>query len=495
MPQAPRYRGSNPCLRSKTNNITLEKLDKTMALKLYNTLTKEKEKFESIEDKKIKLYTCGPTVYDYAHIGNFRTYVFQDLLKRYLEYKGYEVDHVMNITDVEDKTINASQEKGISLKKYTEKYTKAFLEDMETLNIEKADVYPKATETIDDMVELVKKLMEKGLAYKAEDGIYYNIKKFEDYGKLSGLDINELKEGARVKTQEYDKENAKDFALWKFWKEEDGDVFWETELGKGRPGWHIECSTMSMKHLGETIDMHTGGIDLIFPHHENEIAQSEGASGKQFVNYWLHCEHLLVENKKMSKSKGNFYTLRDLLEKGHDPKAIRYVLMATHYQQKLNFTFEELEAADKTVDRFFEFEDRLKEADGDGTDVSAIIENAEKEFESEMDDNLNISEALASVFNFMNEVNKLIDKGKISRENAEKILDTLYNFDKVLGILEMGKEEVGPEKKKKIEKMLKEREKARKEKKFEKADKIRKELREMGIEVQDTEEGPKWKVK
>ncbi len=465
-----------------------------MPLKLYNTLTKKKEEFKPIKDKKVKLYTCGPTVYDYAHIGNFRTYIFQDILKRYLEYKGYDVKQVMNITDIDDKTIKRSQEKGVKLEKYTEKYTKAFFEDMKTLNIKPADVYPKATETVDEMIELVKKLMDKGFAYKTEDGIYFNIKKFDEYGKLSGLKIEELKEGARVKTQEYDKENAKDFALWKFWKPADGDNFFETEIGKGRPGWHIECSAMSMKHLGETIDMHTGGVDLIFPHHENEIAQSEGATGKHFVKYWLHCEHLLVENKKMSKSLGNFYTLRDLLDKGYDPKAIRYTLMASHYRQQQNFSLKELEAADKTVNRLFEFEDRLKEADGKKTDISKIIEKTKKKFESEMDDNLNISEALASVFNFMKEVNKLLDKGKISSKNAEELLNTLYNFDKVLGILEMEKEKVGKEKKKKIEKLLKEREKARKEKNFEKADEIREELKEMGIEVKDTEKGPKWKV-
>ncbi|MFO7872419.1 MAG: cysteine--tRNA ligase [Candidatus Undinarchaeales archaeon] len=466
-----------------------------MSLKLYNTLTKKKEEFKPIKDKKVKLYTCGPTVYDYAHIGNFRTYVFQDILRRYLEYEGYDVKQVMNITDIDDKTIKRSQEKEIPLEKYTEQYTKAFFEDMETLNIKPADVYPKATETIKEMVELVKKLMEKGFAYKTEDGIYFNIKKFDDYGKLSGLNIEELKEGARVKTQEYDKENAKDFALWKFWKEEDGDNFFETELGKGRPGWHIECSTMSMKNLGETIDMHTGGVDLIFPHHENEIAQSEGATGKQFVKYWLHCEHLLVENKKMSKSLGNFYTLRDLLDKGYDPKAIRYTLMASHYRQQLNFSFEELEAADKTIDRFFEFEDRLRNADGKGTDVSEIIEKTKEKFESEMDDNLNISEALASIFDFMKKINKLMDEGKISRKNAEKLLNTLHNFDSVLGILEMGRKEIGKEKEEKIEELLLEREKARKEKNFEKADEIRDKLEKIGIEVQDTKKGPKWKTK
>ncbi|MEM7819165.1 MAG: cysteine--tRNA ligase, partial [Candidatus Aenigmatarchaeota archaeon] len=292
-----------------------------MVLKLFNTLTRKKEVFKPIKKNEVRMYTCGPTVYDFAHIGNFRTYVWQDILKRWLLFKGFKVKHVMNLTDIDDKTIKGAREQGISLREFTEKYIKAFFEDSKTLNLLPADVYPRATEHIREIVELIKILIEKGYAYKGEDGsIYYDISKFKDYGKLSKLKIKELKAGARVKSDSYTKEEAYDFALWKAWDPEDGEVFFETEIGKGRPGWHIECSAMSMKYLGETFDIHTGGVDLIFPHHENEIAQSEAATGKKFVNYWLHAEHLIVEGRKMSKSLGNFYTLRDLLAKGYDPR-------------------------------------------------------------------------------------------------------------------------------------------------------------------------------
>ena len=287
---------------------------------LFNTLTRRKEPFTPLEIGKVKMYTCGPTVYDYAHIGNFRAFLFEDLLKRWLLLQGFKVTHVMNLTDVDDKTIRGSQKQGLPLRQFTDFYIKAFFEDIKTLNILAADVYPRATDRIPEMVALIKTLMDKGYAYRGEDGsIYYCISKFPDYGKLSKLKTAELKAGARVSQDEYAKEEAQDFALWKAWTPEDGDVFWETELGKGRPGWHIECSAMSMKYLGETFDIHCGGVDNIFPHHENEIAQSEAASGKKFVNYWLHNEHLQVEGKKMSKSLGNYYTLRDLLAKQCDP--------------------------------------------------------------------------------------------------------------------------------------------------------------------------------
>ncbi|MDI6827410.1 MAG: cysteine--tRNA ligase, partial [Armatimonadota bacterium] len=293
-----------------------------MPIRYFNTLTREKNEFHAINDMKVGLYTCGPTVYDFAHIGNWRTYLFEDILRRHLESRGFEVTHVMNITDVDDKTIRGANEKGISLNEYTAPFIAAFYEDRDHLNIKPAHVYPRATEHITEMVALIKKLLEKGIAYKAEDGsIYYDISKFPDYGKLSHFKIEELKAGARVSSDEYEKEQVSDFALWKAWDEADGNVYWDTELGRGRPGWHIECSAMSMKYLGETFDIHTGGVDNIFPHHENEIAQSEAATGKPFVNYWLHSEHLLVENRKMSKSLGNFYTLRDLIARGYDPLA------------------------------------------------------------------------------------------------------------------------------------------------------------------------------
>src|SRR3989338_8353872 len=309
-----------------------------MPLKLYNTLTRKKEVFKPIKDKIVNLYTCGPTIYDYAHIGNFRAYICSDILKRYLKYKGFKVKHIMNITDVDDKTIKGANQQKISLKDYTKKYEKIFFEDIEALNIDKADVFPKATEHIKEMIDLVKKLLKNGIAYKSEDGsIYYDISKFKDYGKLSHTKIKELKEGARVNQDSYEKESANDFALWKAYHEEDGNIFWQTEIGKGRPGWHIECSAMSMKYLGSHFDIHAGGVDLVFPHHENEIAQSEAFTGKKFVNYWFHNEHLLVDGRKMSKSLGNYYTLRDLLTKNYNPKAIRYLLLSTHYRQQLNF--------------------------------------------------------------------------------------------------------------------------------------------------------------
>ena len=462
----------------------------------FNTLTRRKEKFVPLEKGKVKMYTCGPTVYDFAHIGNFRAFVFEDLLRRWLEYCGYKVIHVMNITDVDDKTIAAARKKGISLREYTEHYTQAFFEDITALNIEKAHYYPRATEHIPEMVALIKKLLEKGYAYRGEDGsIYYDISKFKDYGKLSKIRVKELKPGARVKVDEYGKEEAHDFALWKAWDEEDGDVFWETELGKGRPGWHIECSAMSMKYLGETFDIHCGGVDNIFPHHENEIAQSEAATGKQFVRYWLHNEYLLVEGRKMSKRFGNYYTLRDLLAKGYDPKAIRYLLMSTHYRQQLNFTFEGLEAAKNAVDRLTNFVYRLLDADGEGCGekIGSLMESVQKRFEEAMCDDLNIAVALAAIFNFVREVNKLMDDNKLSRGEAEQVYELMMRFDKVLGVIgEVKKEE--EKLPKEAEELIRKREEARKVRDWETADKIRERLKAMGVIVEDTPQGVKWRI-
>ncbi|MGC8998443.1 MAG: cysteine--tRNA ligase [Candidatus Bathyarchaeia archaeon] len=461
----------------------------------FNTLTRKKEKFVPLEEGKVKIYTCGPTVYDYAHIGNFRTFVFQDLLRRWLEYRGFRVIQVMNITDVDDKTIRGARKRNIPLREYTDYYMKAFFEDIEALNLEKAEYYPRATEHIPEMVELIKRLMEKGYAYRGEDGsIYYDISKFKDYGKLSKLKIEELKPGARVKVDEYGKEEARDFALWKAWDEEDGDVFWETEIGKGRPGWHIECSTMAMKYLGETIDIHSGGVDLIFPHHENEIAQSEAATGKPFARYWLHSEHLLVEGKRMAKRYGNFYTLRDLIGKGYDPKAIRYLLMSTHYRQQLNFTFEGLEGAKGAVDRLTTFVRRLLEADGVGCDeeIKRLMTDVQKRFESAMDDDLNISVALAALFDFVRDVNKLMDENKLSRREAEEVYGLMMKFDKVLGVIGeiKAEEKLPPE----AEELIKRREEARKAKDWATADRIREQLRAMGIILEDTPQGVKWRI-
>jgi cysteinyl-tRNA synthetase len=457
-------------------------------------MTRGKERFIPLEKGKVRMYTCGPTVYDIAHIGNFRAFVFEDLLKRWLEYRGFKVVHVMNLTDVDDRTIKGSQNKKVPLSQYTEYYVKAFFEDVATLNIEKADCYPKATEHIPEMVTLIKKLMEKGYGYRGEDGsIYYAISKFEDYGKLANIKVKDLKAGARVKVDEYSKEEAQDFALWKAWDEEDGEVFWETEIGKGRPGWSIECSAMSMKYLGETFDIHCGGVDNIFPHHENEIAQSEAATGKKFVNYWLHNEHLLVEGRKMSKSWGNYYTLKDLLAKGHDPKAIRYLIMATHYRQQVNFTFEGLQAAENAVDRLANLMYRLKDVDGKsgGEKAKSMIDRVYEEFCRAMDDDLNIGNALAALFDFARDVNSLVDSNMLSKEEAQEIYGLMVGFDKVLGVVgEVKKKEELPEEAKEF---LDKRDRAREEKDWKTADQIRVQLKAMGIIVEDTPQGQKWR--
>jgi cysteinyl-tRNA synthetase len=433
-------------------------------------------------------------VYDYAHIGNFRAFLFEDLLKRWLEYRGYKVTHAMNITDVDDKTIKGSQKQQIPLAQYIEHYTQAFFEDMKALNVKPASHYPKATDHIPEMIALIKKLIEKGYAYKAPDNsIYYVIKKFKNYGKLSHLKVAELKAGARVKTDEYGKEEAQDFALWKVWTPEDGNVFWDTPLGKGRPGWHIECSAMSMKYLGDTFDIHCGGVDNIFPHHENEIAQSEAATGKKFVNYWLHNEHLLVEGRKMAKKFGNFYTLRDLLGKGYDPIAIRFLLLSTHYRAQFNFTFEGLEAAAGAVERLRNLVRRLRDANGEGSGgkVAELIREVQAGFGEAMDDNLNASVALGALFDFVREVNALLDAGVVSKGEAEEVGAVMRGFDGVLGVVgEAEAESLSKE----AEALVARREEARKARDWAEADALRVKLREMGVVVEDTPLGVRWRL-
>ena len=467
----------------------------TESICFFNTLTRRKEKFVPIESGKVGLYTCGPTVYDYAHIGNFRAFLFEDLLKRWLEYRGYKVTHVMNLTDVDDKTIRGSQKQQFPLEKYTEHYAKAFFEDIKALNIEPADYYPKATGHIPEMVALVKQLIQNGYAYKGQDGsVYYAISNFKNYGELSHIKVDELKAGARVKTDEYTKEEAQDFALWKAWTPEDGDVFWETELGKGRPGWHIECSAMSMKYLGETFDIHCGGIDNMFPHHENEIAQSEAATGRKFVNYWLHNEHLLVEGRKMAKKLGNFYTLRDLLGKGYDPIAIRYLLLSSHYRAQFNFTFEALDAAGAAVGRLRNFVRRLQDADGKGSGgkVAELLRGVQRGFGEAMDDDLNVSVALAALFDFVREVNGLLDAGVVSRSEAEEVDAVMKRFDGVLGVVgEVAEEETLS---KEAEELIAKREAARKAKDWATADALRARLSELGVVVEDTAQGVRWRL-
>lgn len=462
-------------------------------IRFFNTLTRQKEVFVPVEPGKVGLYTCGPTVYDYAHIGNFRAFLFEDLLKRWLAYRGYKVTQVMNLTDVDDKTIKGSKKCGKSLREYTNFYTTAFFEDIQTLNIEPADVYPRATDHIPEMVALVKTLMQKGYAYKGDDGsIYFAINNFPDYGKLSHIKKAELKVGARVKQDEYAKEEAQDFALWKAWTPDDGDVYWETELGKGRPGWHIECSTMSMKYLGETFDIHCGGVDNMFPHHENEIAQSEAATGKPFVHYWMHNEHLQVEGKKMAKRFGNFYTLRDLLQKGHDPLAIRYLLLSTHYRQQFNFTFDGLEASKGAIDRLVNLMRRLQDANSkvDSEKISSLIEKVQKCFSEAMDDDLNVSVALASLFDFVRDINQLLDAKVVSKLDAQKISKIITDFNQVLGVIPLSKEEILP---KEAEELIKQREEARKAKNWNVADQLRQQLKTMGVVIEDTAQGVRWK--
>jgi cysteinyl-tRNA synthetase len=464
-----------------------------MPLQFFNTLTRKKEEFYTIHPGEVRMYTCGPTVYDFAHIGNFRAYVFGDLLNRYLKYKGYKVTYVMNITDVDDKTIAGSQKEKIPLRDYTQRYKDAFFEDMKSLNIEPADIYPEATLHIDDMVELVKVLLQKGYAYQNEGSTYFKIANFPSYGKLSHMDLEGLKAGARVSADEYEKEQMADFALWKGWDQKDGNIFWETEVGKGRPGWHIECSVMSMKYLGKHFDIHTGGVDLIFPHHENEIAQSETATGDKFVNFWLHNEHLMVEGRKMAKSFGNYYTLRDLLNKGYNPIAIRYLLLATHHRQQLNFTFDGLEASKNALQRLYDFVDNLKMVEGDKNNpvVKEILAKAKQGFEDALDDDLNVSEALGVVFNLVKDINRLVDEKNISKADAEKVLNLMNGFDSVLGILKREELVLDEE----ISKLIERRSKAREDKDFKLSDQIRKDLEAKGIILEDTPQGTKWKRK
>lgn len=464
-----------------------------MALRFFNTLTRNKEEFYTVNPGEVRMYCCGPTVYDFAHIGNFRAYVFTDVLRRYLQYKGYKVTQVLNVTDVDDRTIGGSQKQGIPLGEYTKKYKQAFFEDLTSLNIKPADVYPEATAHITEMEALVKRLLDKGHAYENKGSIYFRISSFPGYGKLSRMDMSGLKAGARVAADEYEKEEVADFALWKGWDEKDGEVFWETEVGKGRPGWHIECSAMSMKYLGKHFDIHTGGVDLIFPHHENEIAQSQAATGEKFVNFWLHNEHLMVEGKRMGKRFGNYYTLRDLLNKGYNPIAIRYLLLATHHRQQLNFTFDGLEAAKNALKRLYDFTDNLKlvKDEKDNPGIVPILKKATADFDDAMDDDLNTSEALGVLFTLVKDINRLMEEKKISSTDSKQVLETIHKFDSALGLLKREELILDDEVKSLIEKRII----ARREKDFKLADQIRKDLEEKGIILEDTSEETKWKRK
>jgi cysteinyl-tRNA synthetase len=460
-------------------------------LRFYNTLTRQKEDFQPLQPGKVRMYTCGPTVYNYAHIGNYRAYIFEDLLRRYLKYRGYEVTQVMNLTDIEDKIIRDSQQAGVSLHNFTAPYKDAFFEDLRTLHIEAAEVYPAATAHIPEMVELIQRLLERGYAYAAEGSIYYRIDRFPTYGRLAHLDMQELRSGAsgRVDRDEYAKDDVHDFALWKGWTPDDGDIYWDTEIGRGRPGWHIECSAMAMKYLGPHFDIHTGGEDNIFPHHENEIAQSEAATGMPFVNYWLHCRFLLVDNQKMSKSLGNFYTLRDLLDKGFKPLGLRYALLSTHYRQPMNFTLEGLHAAENTVQRLLDCMRALPAAAGSGNDVAPLLQQTQERFEAALDDDLNISGALGAVFEMVREVNRALAQQQLSNSAAQQVIALMRRFDTVLGLLAPSEEEVDTQ----VAALLQERQEARQQRDFARADALRAQLLERGYSIEDTPQGPRLK--
>lgn len=461
-----------------------------MALQFRNSLTRRKEAFEPLLPGQVRLYTCGPTVYNFAHIGNFRAYMFEDLLRRYLKYKGYAVTQIMNLTDIDDKIIKGANATGIPIKEFTAPYIKAFFEDLETLGIERAEQYPAATDHINEMVAIVRKLVERGHAYEVGGNYYFKISSFPGYGRLANLDMQSLKPGVRVDADEYEKESVSDFALWKAWDEQDGSVGWETKIGKGRPGWHLECSAMSMKYLGETFDIHTGGVDNMFPHHENEIAQSEGVTGKPFVKTWLHCEHLIVDGKKMSKSLGNYYTLRDVSAKGYSGLAVRYLLMATHYRQQLNFTFDGLEAAANALERYNDFIDNLESATpGTGTGAGAeAVQRLLEGFESELDDDLNISGALGHMFDFIRDVNRLKAEGTLSADEREKALAAILRVDSVLGFR---RKQASLDEQ--VEGLIAKRQQARKDRDFAQSDAIRDHLLSMGIILEDTSQGVRWK--
>jgi len=468
-----------------------------MSLKIRNTLGRKLEKFAPIKKKTVRMYTCGPTVYDYAHIGNFRTYVFQDVLRRYLEYRGYRVIQVTNITDVDDKTIRQSQSQGIPLREYTMKYEQAYFEDITALNILRSKRYPRATEHIDDITRLVALLMRKGAAYEAEGSVYFDISKFRTYGRLSGVKLGDLKAGARVDQDEYSKDEARDFVLWKAWRPEDGNVFWETKLGKGRPGWHIECSAMSMKYLGATFDIHSGGEDLIFPHHENEIAQSEAATGRKFVKYWIHSGMLLVGGKRMAKSLGNFYTLRDLLDKGFSPIAVRYLLMSAHYRAQLNFSEEALHDAERSVEALRStlrrLDDLHPQARRNNIELRKVLSSQKVAFEKAMDDDLNTPRALAALHKIARAVNRAIEQGALSQADAIAALKVTAQLDRVFGILaETGETGALSDE---AQRKIKEREEARARRDWAAADRLRAELLAMGVVIEDTPTGTVWKTK
>ncbi len=495
-----------------------------MALQLFNTLSGKVETFQPLEDNEVRMYACGPTVYDYGHIGNFRTFIVVDTLRRFLKQSGYKLKHVMNITDVDDKIIRNAARDGKSVGEYTAKYKKAFLEDSDALNIEHPELIVNATDHIDEMAAFIQRMVEQDIAYKTEDGSYYfRIAKFPEYGKLSKKDFEGMNDGARVDVDEYEKDNARDFALWKAPKE--GEAKWETVIGPGRPGWHIECSIMSMKYLGESFDIHAGGEDLIFPHHENEIAQSESVTHKKFANLWLHARFLLVEGQKMSKSLGNFYTLRDLILMGHKPSSIRFLLMSVPYRKQLNFTFDGLKQAAISVDRLRNFKRRLEQEpfpEGVNEKMGTLADETIAKMKAALDNDLNTAEMLAPLFDMVRDVNAAADAGEVKKGDVPSLLEALQKFDEIFAVLndedsrkvkfavdwaqaEGKADKISAEtaemataaglSEEKIEALVAEHSAARKAKDFKRSDAIRAELMESGIILENTKDGVRWKRK
>ncbi|HET7184528.1 MAG TPA: cysteine--tRNA ligase [Terriglobales bacterium] len=492
--------------------------------RFFNTLTGRVEDFQPMKNNEVRMYACGPTVYDYGHIGNFRTFVFVDLLRRFLRQSGFKLKHAMNITDVDDKIIRNAAERGISVQEYTQKYEKAFLEDTGFLNIERPEQLLRATEHIEEMAEFIKGLVDSGHAYRTEDGSYYfRIATFPSYGKLSKKDFGGIIEGARVDVDEYDKDNARDFALWKAPKA--GEAFWETKIGPGRPGWHIECSTMAMKYLGETFDIHLGGEDLIFPHHENEIAQSEALTGKLFARFWMHARFLLVEGEKMSKSLGNFYTVRDLILKGHKPSALRFLLTSVPYRKQLNFTFDGLKSAAQSIERLRNFKLRLETSPlpaGSNPAIAKLANATVEQMNAALADDLNTAEALGKMFDMVREANAAADAGQLRKDDAAPLLKAMAWFDAIFAVLhdddaqkmrqvlqwakgegriqEASEATVEASKSvelsdARIDELIAQRQAARKSRNFARADEIRNELASAGIILEDTKDGVRWKKK
>ncbi|MGB2751865.1 MAG: cysteine--tRNA ligase [Pyrinomonadaceae bacterium] len=463
-------------------------------LKFFNTLSRQIEEFQPIESGKVRMYICGPTVWNFAHIGNFRTFIFGDVLRRYLKFKGFELTHVMNLTDIDDRIINEAAARNISIDEFTEPFAQYFLEDFDALGNERPEIIPRATHHISEMINIISALLENGHAYESDGSIYYRITAFPEYGKLSKINFSGNRDGGseRIDTDKYDKEDARDFALWKLVGPDD-QPGWDAPFGRGRPGWHIECSAMAMKYLGETFDLHAGGQDLQFPHHENEIAQSEGATGKQFAKYWIHSEFLKIDDVTMSKSKGNFFTFRDLKDQGYSPLAIRYLLLSVPYRKQLNFTFEGLQGAETTVERLRNFRSIISNLRSDsGSTLSATdsVKKALADFESAMDDDFNTAAALAAVHDMVREINTLLANEGLGTDDQAAVLEAIKKFDSVLGIFGAQSSEILDDE---IDSLIQERQTARENRNFARSDEIRDLLAEQGIVLEDTKDGVRWK--